>query len=448
MAFSINRNLALEKQTDLGRWSNADALEQAWDLRAEMAAELIPAGARVLDLGCGGMALRKFLPPQCTYQACDLVARDADTIVCDFNAGAFPTAPAGEADLITLLGVLEYVIDLDGFMAHLQESNCDIVASYCPQDYSTGVDRPSLGWLNNLTLQDLAELFARFGLAIDRADRIDNLQVLMKLRPRAETRQMPACNVAVISYNDIGNFGDRLGYHVVNSVLPPHAQIQHLTFRTLHNATGPYDLVVLGIGNSIFEPVLTDELYAVVDRAKVAVGIFGTQYRDAISRPAMNRLIDRLDTWFARYEEDVLIFGKGKSNVVHVGDLLISQFPMTQGVDDTVLKIGDEILKELPLDRTIQSIQRYKCVVSSRLHPLLCALTSAERVAYIEQRESRAAGVQSGKFRSMFVDVFGRNFPEKKVFQVDRVAVARYKAHVHASLARIGERLAKIAAAL
>jgi hypothetical protein len=56
--------------------------------------------------------------------------------------------------------------------------------------------------------------------------------------------------------------------------------------------------------------------------------------------------------------------------------------------------------------------------------------------------------VQSGKFRSMFLDVFGRNFPEKKVFQVDRVAVARYKAHVHASLARIGERLAKIAAAL
>jgi hypothetical protein len=63
MAFPINRNLTLKKQTDLERWSNADALEQAWDLRAEMAAELIPAGARVLDLGCGRMALRKFLPP-------------------------------------------------------------------------------------------------------------------------------------------------------------------------------------------------------------------------------------------------------------------------------------------------------------------------------------------------------------------------------------------------
>ena len=30
----------------------------------------------------------------------------------------------------------------------------------------------------------------------------------------------PSCDVAVISYNDVGNFGDRLGYHIVNSLLP------------------------------------------------------------------------------------------------------------------------------------------------------------------------------------------------------------------------------------
>ena len=33
------------------------SLEQAWDARAEFAAQFIPAGARVLDLGCGRMSV-------------------------------------------------------------------------------------------------------------------------------------------------------------------------------------------------------------------------------------------------------------------------------------------------------------------------------------------------------------------------------------------------------
>jgi hypothetical protein len=49
----IDRELALAQKTDTGRWSNPDSLEAAWDGRAELAAQFIPAGARVLDLGCG-----------------------------------------------------------------------------------------------------------------------------------------------------------------------------------------------------------------------------------------------------------------------------------------------------------------------------------------------------------------------------------------------------------
>ena len=76
MAAYINRNLALEKKTDFDRWSNAASLEPAWDQRAEVAAGFVPAGSRVLDLGCGRMALKRFLPTGCTYQPCDLIARD------------------------------------------------------------------------------------------------------------------------------------------------------------------------------------------------------------------------------------------------------------------------------------------------------------------------------------------------------------------------------------
>ena len=161
--------------------------------------------------------------------------------------------------------------------------------------------------------------------------------------------------------------------------------MHHLTFRNLQAARETYDLVILGIGNSIFQPLLTDEIFDVLNRGKASIGIFGTQYRELIPRPAMDALIDRLDTWYARYEEDVLIYGRGRSNVEHLGDWLIDQFPMAQPTVDDLLAIDDDVLKDLPLDRTIQTIQRHRNVFSTRLHPLLCALTAAELVAYSEQ---------------------------------------------------------------
>jgi hypothetical protein len=437
---AINRKLAIDKKTDFERWSNPDALEPTWDARAQLAAQFIPAGTRVLDLGCGRMALRQFLPEQCRYQPCDLVARGEDTIVCDFNAGEFPEAAAREADLIVMLGVLEYIADVDAFFAKLAQSKREIVLSYCATEFTAHLDRASLGWINHFGIEELANLFDRFGFRIVRSDPVDALQILIKLRPEAPAALAPT-RVAVISFNDVGNFGDRLGYHIINSLLPAQADVHHLTFRSLRQASNSYDLVVVGIGNSLFGPILTDELFEVVLRGKAAIGIFGTQYRELIARRSLDQLIDRLDTWFARYEDDVLIYGRGRGNVVHLGDWLITQFPMAKATEDAPLKIGDEIWKDLPLDRTIQHIQKYKTVYSTRLHPLLCALTSAEQVAYAEQREGDVPGVISGKFRSMLTDIFGRTFPEQEFFAVDRNAVAAYKARVHANMKIVGERI-------
>src|ERR1700722_14299765 len=113
MAFPINRNLALEKKTDLERWSNQEALEPAWDARAAIAAAFVPAGARVLDLGCGRMALRELLPQDRASRPGALGAGHPDTMLCALNAGGFPAGPAVEADIVTMLGVLEYVVDAD-----------------------------------------------------------------------------------------------------------------------------------------------------------------------------------------------------------------------------------------------------------------------------------------------------------------------------------------------
>jgi hypothetical protein len=266
----------------------------------------------------------------------------------------------------------------------------------------------------------------------------------MRLTPVERLPAIAPSNVAVISYNDVGNFGDRLGYHLVHSVLPGDATVHHLTFQTLDMARDSYDLVVLGIGNSLFTPIITEQLLGVLDRGKAKVGIFGTQYREVLPRAAFDKVLDRLDNWFARYEDDVMMYGRGRSNVRHLGDWLIDQFPMAAPVNSDLLTIGDEILHELPLDRTIQQIQKYRQVFSTRPHPLLCALTSAEAVAYSEQPDENQPLLVSGKFRSMLIDIFGRTFPEKALFAVDRGAVTRYKVRVHENVAVLRHEIAKM----
>jgi len=434
----IDRDHAIARKTDTARWSDPAALEAAWDARARLAANFISAGTRVLDLGCGKMSLRNFLPFGCSYQGCDLVARDGQTVVCDFNKGEFPTEAAANADVISMLGVLEYITDADTLFTHLRSAGRDVVLSYCATDLSATLDRASLGWLNGFSFVDLAELFDRHGFAIACTQLVDTIQILMRLTPVERRASINPGSVAVISYNDVGNFGDRLGYHMINTLLPSDATVHHLTFQTLARAHDSYDLVVLGIGNSIYQPVITDALLDVMMRGKARVGIFGTQYREVLPRAAIDRVIDRLDMWFARYEDDVLMYGRGRTNVMHLGDWLIDQFPLSQPTDDGQLNIGDEIWQDLPLDRTIQQIQRFKKVFSSRLHPLLCALTSAEAVSYTEQP---AAGIVSGKFRSMLIDIFGRTYPENEFFAVDREAVARYKQRVHGNVAKAGAQI-------
>jgi hypothetical protein len=105
MALHPDRTPALSKTAAVAPWPQAP--EQASDARAQFASQFIPAGARVLELSCGRMALKRFLPNGCKYQGCDLVAREPDTIVFDLNAEEFPTQAVAQADIIVMLGVLE-----------------------------------------------------------------------------------------------------------------------------------------------------------------------------------------------------------------------------------------------------------------------------------------------------------------------------------------------------
>jgi len=434
MTPNINRNLALDTTAEFG-----PGVALVADARAELAAQFIPAGSRVLDLSAD-TALERLLPGGCHYQGRDSVTCDGGQ-VCNIAGGDFPTRAAAQSDIIVMLGVLEQVADAENLFTHLRFSKHDVILSYCATDLAGGSDRAARGFANAFSFYDLALLFDRYGFRIECTAPIDAGQVLMRLTPTERLKPVVACSVAVISDTTTSTFGGRLGLQMINALLPGEAEVHHLNFGALHEARDKYDLVVLGLGNSLFQPLLGDDMLDVVGRGKAAIGIFGTQYRELIPRPALDRLVDRLDTWFARHEEDVLTFGRGRGNVVHLGDWLIDQFPMSTATLDEPLQIVDEIRPDHALDWAVQVIQCHKSVYSTRLHPLLCALTAAELVAYSEQPMELMPAVGSGEFRSMLIDIFGRSYPEKQFFMVDRDAVRRYKARVHRNVAKVGERI-------
>jgi hypothetical protein len=440
MNLHVNRNLALELPADSAPPSRAPRKKA--DPRAELASQFIPAGARVLDLS-GSAAIQRLLPSGCSYRGIDRTGRRRGALACDLNTSDFPTEAASQSDVIVMLGALERIADVENLFTHLRFCKRDIILSYCASDLARNLDRAALGYANHLSFCDLALLFDRYGFRIECTTPIDDTQVLMRLTPTEWFAPAASCSVAVISDDGGGNFAARLGSHMINSLLPGEAEVHHLTLRTLSEARASYDLAILGAGNSLFPPLLGEEVLDIVSRSRVAIGIFGTQGRELISRPMLERLIDRLDTWFARYEDDVLMYGRGRNNVVHIGDWLIDQFPLTRAVNDEPLVISDELGHEIAIDRAIHTIQQHKRVYSTEPAALLCALTSAELAAYSEMR-ARQPDLAAGQFRSMLIDVFGRSYPEQKFFMVDRDAVIRYKARVHRNVAKVGARIGSI----
>jgi len=428
--------------TDLRRWRNENALDPAWVARSVIAAQYVPAGAHVLDIGCGAMTLERHLPPGCTYLPCDVVARDDRTTICDLNLQPIPQAVLETSDFVTLLGVLEYLTQPADALRQLARAGKTLLMSYCVADWTKALDRPSHGWINNLTLDNLIALSSDAGYSVRRAERIDEYQVLLLLAPRSPALPAPK-RVLVLSYANVGNFGDRLGVQLLQSILPPHAVVTYAYFKPWKIPQGHFDLLILGIGNSLFGQLLTPDLLALLDRVPHKIGIFGTQYRDGFSAAQLHAVIDRLDAWHARYLEDTLLYGQGRGNVHHLGDWLINAFPLTEGRVTQLLTIGDEVLQHRPLDRMIAHIQQHQKVLSTRLHPLLCALCSAEIVAYREQREENGVA-SSGKFRSMLVDVFGRSFPEGAFWRVDKATVLAYKIMVSGNMQRLQKQIEEI----
>lgn len=158
-------DLIARKETDIARWSQFDSLASQWDARAAMAAEWIPAGMRVLDLGCGAMTLASVLKPGCSYFPADVVARRPDCFVVDLNRRQFPP---GEYDWVSFLGVLEYVHDIGWALREAREAAPNLLATYCTYDGGDISVRRGLGWVNDLARAEFESALTLAGWIIAR----------------------------------------------------------------------------------------------------------------------------------------------------------------------------------------------------------------------------------------------------------------------------------------
>ena len=241
--------------------------------------------------------------------------------------------------------------------------------------------------------------------------------------------------VLVLSYHNLANFGDRLGLDLVIRLLPPDAEVYLSPLPPFwRQIDGSFDIVVVGTGHSIFHRTLEKEFLDFLSKQRIVVGIFGLQYHEMLPLQRLKELFSTLDCWFSRSEYDIDFLGHRSSlprQFAHLGDWLINAFPIVSWTDERTCEIpADFIRQSQDIQRTIQQIQVFRRISSARLHPVLCALASAEEVRYQEQAEM-GSECMSGKFHSMFLDVFGKAPEPGEWFKVDRRDVKLYKSSVY-----------------
>ncbi|MES0812694.1 hypothetical protein ABLO27_24590 [Roseibium sp. SCPC15] len=153
---------ALTIEDNFRNWETDKLLKtNEWLPRAEMAVSYVKPGEQVLDLGCGYQLPKQFLDTSCNYVPCDVVARTEDTIIADLNKREFPT---GNFDTTLILGVLEYIPDINFVFEKLAKQSRKVVFSYCVANIQTPEAlsvRTTNRWLTHWNSKDLDTTFRR-----------------------------------------------------------------------------------------------------------------------------------------------------------------------------------------------------------------------------------------------------------------------------------------------
>lgn len=141
------------------KWKEAEYFDEKWKTRISAMSAFISPGNTVMDLGCGKMWLKEFLPVGCNYIPVDYTNRGAGTIVCNFNNKEFPEA---KADIIFISGCLEYIKPYDWFIAKSCAASTKIILSYCCRnEFPSLSERRNNNWVNHLSAEELVSLFSK-----------------------------------------------------------------------------------------------------------------------------------------------------------------------------------------------------------------------------------------------------------------------------------------------
>mmetsp|Transcript_23300 Transcript_23300/g.38349 ORF Transcript_23300/g.38349 Transcript_23300/m.38349 type:complete len:175 (+) Transcript_23300:265-789(+) len=133
----------------------------------------------VLELGAGPyMPVKEFLPPGSRHIAADLVKRAEDALVVDLNLSPGEVGrPNKDGDsavslesirakmpeslrLMTMLGVMEYVVDVPRLWTTLRTFNAPVLMTYNALELWGDMEvRKRQGWINHLSVKDLTNVF-------------------------------------------------------------------------------------------------------------------------------------------------------------------------------------------------------------------------------------------------------------------------------------------------
>jgi 2-polyprenyl-3-methyl-5-hydroxy-6-metoxy-1,4-benzoquinol methylase len=152
----------------------SDQESPSWRERSDLCAALLreinleDIALRIADVGCGDRKLLQSLagfelPYQ--YVGFDLIPQSEDVIQFDATKDRLPRS----FDVIVLLGVIEYISDLDSFLGHITGQARHIVLSHVIRqgELYNAVRLAELGWVNHLTKLELFQKLSQHGLSVD-----------------------------------------------------------------------------------------------------------------------------------------------------------------------------------------------------------------------------------------------------------------------------------------
>jgi polysaccharide pyruvyl transferase WcaK-like protein len=148
------------------RWFKTLAPDPAWTERTEFIGRFIRQGLRILDIGAGTMDVRQLWAPA-HYTPVDIIQRDPTTHVVDLNQNSIPPHLIEGCELVSALGLLEYLNEPQQLLATLAQAKKPVVCTYAATDYFPDLHaRDKNSWRNHWSMTQFEAMAVEAGFLI------------------------------------------------------------------------------------------------------------------------------------------------------------------------------------------------------------------------------------------------------------------------------------------